>query len=96
MSEPTLNPFEVLAAMLVSVAVPVGNRGGAECRSSDRERHRPTNGSRAVDELTDAVSLVAPPSITEPGVAETVMVVGSVVTVNAVLPAEAAKVAFPL
>ena len=49
----------------------------------------------AVDELTDAV-VVGPASVTEPGVAETVTLVGSVATVNVPLPAEAAKVAFPL
>ena len=64
MSEPTLNPFEVLAAMLVSVAVPVGNRGGAECRSSDRERRRLTAGYLAVFFLpTQSAWLLRPASL---------------------------------
>ena len=95
MSEPTLNPFAALAAMLVSVAVPLETEAVPSVVAPIVNVTVPVM-APAVDELTDAVSLVAPPSITEPGLAETVMVVGSVVTVNAVLPAEAAKVAFPL
>ena len=49
-----------------------------------------------VDEFSTADRVAVPPSVTELGVAETVMVVGSVATVNVPLPAEAAKVAFPL
>ena len=95
MSEPTLNPFEVLAAMLVSVAVPLETEALPSVVAPIVNVTVPVI-APAVDELTDAVSLVAPPSITEPGVAETVTLVGSVATVNVPLPAEAAKVAFPL
>ena len=50
----------------------------------------------AVDEFSTADRVAVPPSVTELGVAVTVMLVGSVATINVPLPAEAAKVAFPL
>ena len=50
----------------------------------------------AVDEFSTADRVAVPPSVTELGVAVTEMLVGSVATINVPLPAEAAKVAFPL
>ena len=49
----------------------------------------------AVDEFSTADRVAVPPNITELGVAVTVMLVGSVATINMPFPAEAAKMAFP-
>jgi hypothetical protein len=89
-SVPSVNPFAVVTAALLSVATPPVTAAVPKVTVPFKKVTLPVM-IPAVVEATDAVSVVAPPSVTEAGVAVSVVVVaGGAVTVIFVLPAEVA------